>query len=507
MSARYIEFTSGNRNRKVWPLASEFEMLISQSGRNSITSAVDPVSDAMPLFSWTSNNLILGSSSSIPVPPNINTANIATPSSTNPVGYTTTGDTFIISTTGPPQQLSNYYYGLVIQDTNPISSGYRRIATSTYIGTDSTGRYRTQITLLGGFSDAMTYGDRVFINDPTDLTDPSNPQFFVPRGQFQDNAYNGYILYNETANQYRPILKYDGVTALLSLDTTHSTTSTNSSGPTDSQWLGTYNYSIRKQPPTIPALGTPNPTIISTTVSSVTTTPSVDYSTLSDAYKNFYLRILPYGSTVSPTDTSYEYDPTPSNNKAYQITGFDPTSSTFFTTPPFLSVPAVGSLIEVLPFSYDNFNPFVYTGSLVSQQDMVCYEIQLVSITMPNANLVMGRGGRLAFYPYVYVQISNVSSSGAGLKNIIYSNNPNSTSVIFRAQIYDIQNPLNTPFVRVDGGGMAQIIKFKPNDNLYFKVTLGCGDTIQTVLEEYYSPSAPNPLAQVSAMFSFRRVS
>ena len=118
----------------------------------------------------------------------------------------------------------------------------------------------------------------------------------------------------------------------------------------------------------------------------------------------------------------------------------------------------------------------------------------------------MSQGGRIAFYPFVYVQISNVSSTGAGLKNIIYSNNPNATSVIFRAPIYDIQNPTTTPFVRITGGGMAQTIKFKPNDNLYFKVTLSSGESYQTILPEYYSPRSPNPYAQITALFSFKRL-
>jgi hypothetical protein len=104
------------------------------------------------------------------------------------------------------------------------------------------------------------------------------------------------------------------------------------------------------------------------------------------------------------------------------------------------------------------------------------------------------------------VQISNVSAAGAGLKNIIYSNNPNSTNVIFRAPIYDVQNPLNTPFVRVDGEGMTQTIKFKPNDNLYFRVSLSTGETYKTILEEYFSPASPNPYAQITALFSFKRI-
>ena len=160
----------------------------------------------------------------------------------------------------------------------------------------------------------------------------------------------------------------------------------------------------------------------------------------------------------------------------------------------------------LLPFNYDNFNPFVYTGSLVSQQDMVCYEIELLNLVLPNDVLVVAGGGNIAYYPYVYVELSNVSASGANLKHIIYSNNPNSTRVLFRAAIDDVPNPLNSSFIKIDGDGAVQTVKFKPNDNLRFRVSMHTGETFETVLEEWFSPLMPNPLAQISAYFSIKRV-
>ena len=79
-------------------------------------------------------------------------------------------------------------------------------------------------------------------------------------------------------------------------------------------------------------------------------------------------------------------------------------------------------------FSYDNEVPFTYTGSLVSQQEMVCYEVELLNLILPNRTLKSG--GRSAFYPFFYVELQNISSSSAGTKNIIYSNNPNSTRIV-----------------------------------------------------------------------------
>ena len=514
---RYIEFSSTYRNRKIWPLASEFEIPIAQSGRNDENEAVDPVSESMPIFAWTSNNLLVGVIPSSIIPTG-GSATVVNPAGIDRIGYSSDTTTFIIITSEQPQQLKNYYAGLIINDDNKDNSAIRRILFSVYLGVDSSGLYKTQITLLGGFSDTFTFGDNIFIHDPTDFTDPNTPLIWVPNGPYQENAFNGHILYNETINQYRPILNYDSGVNMLMLDTSGSLISTNSSGPIivggAGNWNTTDNFSIRKQPPVFyPILG--NPVNLLSVVSSTSNTIIVNclagLSQVKDYYKNYFLRIQPYSGGVS----IYDWNPILSNNKGYIIfssyripedTSLPCTGIGFKLYPSLYSIPAVNTPLEILPFSYDNFNPFVYTGSLVSQQEMVCYELQLTSLTLPNAVLKTGYGGRIAFYPFVYVQISNVSASGSGLKNILYSNNPNSTNVIFRAPIYDVQSPLSTPFVRIDSAGMTQTIKFKPNDNLYFRISLPNGDNFETVLEEYFSPSAPNPLGQISALFSFKRV-
>jgi hypothetical protein len=532
-NARYIEINSTYRDRTIWPLAAEFEIPISQTGTKSIKTAVDPVSLAMPIFSWSSNNLTINGTSNI----SGYIGSVATvPSACGNICYSSDISSLIIACPNPLQQLRNYYSSLVINDTTAGSGVARRITTSYYLGYSS-GNYRMQINLGSPYSDNTNLGDVIQINDPTDFSDTSNPLIFVPNGALQENAYHKYILYNETCNQYRPILQYDNITDIIQLNTTTSSTSTYSSGPITvgaGNWQTTDNFSLRQQPPMIPLPGGVNPTILNTvtynvpgTFPIVTKTISTSsnliiitgatLSTIENFYKNEFLRVLPYGDVnTNPTDPRYEYDPTPTNNQARRITGYNYYEDStipgtyygvFNVYPEFnLYNNGIGASIEILQYSFDNFNPFIYTGSLVSQQEMVCYEMQMISLTMPNAILAVGQGGRIAFYPYVYVQISNVSAAGAGLKNIIYSNNPNSTNVIFRAPIYDVQNPLNTPFVRVDGEGMTQTIKFKPNDNLYFRVSLSTGETYKTILEEYFSPASPNPYAQITALFSFKRI-
>ena len=125
-----------------------------------------------------------------------------------------------------------------------------------------------------------------------------------------------------------------------------------------------------------------------------------------------------------------------------------------------------------------------------------------MNLVLPNR--ILSSGGKIAFYPYVYVELQNVSTSCT--PNIIYSNNPNSTRRLFRAIISDISNPDSTPFIKISGNGMVQTIKFKPNDSFKFGVYLPNGEILNTLFPELLSPSTPNPFIQISALFSLKRL-
>lgn len=161
---------------------------------------------------------------------------------------------------------------------------------------------------------------------------------------------------------------------------------------------------------------------------------------------------------------------------------------------------------EIELFTKDNYNPFVYTGSLVSSQEVVCYEVELLNLILPNAILASGRGGRPIFYPYLYVELQQISSAGSTNNNIIYSNNPHSYRMLYRAVVDDTPIPAVSPFIKIDGDGMVHVVKFKPNDSFRFAVFHANGEPFKTVLDEQYSPSAPNPLTQISVCFAFKRV-
>lgn len=173
---------------------------------------------------------------------------------------------------------------------------------------------------------------------------------------------------------------------------------------------------------------------------------------------------------------------------------------------PFSVVPNPENLYEIELFSRDNYNPFIYTGSLVSSQEVVCYEVELLNLILPNAVLASGRGGRPIFYPYLYVELQQISSGGSANRNIIYSNNPHSYRMLFRAVVDDTPIPAISPFIKIDGDGMVHTIKFKPNDAFRFAVYHADGELFKTGFQEQFGPTAPNPLVQISACFAFKRV-
>jgi hypothetical protein len=135
---------------------------------------------------------------------------------------------------------------------------------------------------------------------------------------------------------------------------------------------------------------------------------------------------------------------------------------------------------------------------------LVCHEIELLHIILPNKVIKHHRGGRVSRHPYIYVELSNISAGQN--RNNIYSNNPHARKALFKCAIKDISYPVQSPYVKLDGGGMIQTIKFKPTDRLYFRVILSDGTLFEVEDDETFSPLPPNPSIQINALFSIRKV-
>jgi hypothetical protein len=440
---------------------------------------------------------------------------------------------------------------------------YRRILFYKYLGTTKvtcgTTEYcadRALITLTEGFDNAdFVDGDIINISDPTDFTNPCFPLLFIPAGRLGSNAYPNYYLYNETQKESRLINNYDAITHIATLNTNFNCSITqkckidpypnistdpmtgncdlNCTNPISSNWTTKDCYSIRQELPTVTGsiTGTaccdyiccpPQPQYSARVNCTLpVTAPTVtkksyclsncivpldannsNLSNCDDAYNNCFLRIVP--PCKDPLLDCPNYVPKPTYNccQIKRIQKYDGKCKTIILCDCLDNVPDLQSTFEILPFSYDNAVPFSYSGSLVSQQEEVCYQISLINLILPNTTLSSGNGSRIAFYPYVYVELTN---SSGGMKNIIYSNNPNSSRVLFRVPITDVNNPENTNFIDLSSG-MTQTVKFKPNDNLRFSVTLQNGEYYSTLLAENYSPCPPNLEKQISALFELKRL-
>tara|TARA_B110000114_G_C15091819_1_gene399010 strand:- start:61 stop:1776 length:1716 start_codon:yes stop_codon:yes gene_type:complete len=569
-NTRYIEVDSAYRNRNQWPNPAEFQVLLSQSGSGDRNSSVDPVSKSAILFNWKSNNFSIANkkvlTGFIPgsIPFTIDVANGQNGQNlyikfTGPVNIPQTSLDYytgaILTTTSVATAIQRRR---IIRSSLALVDGQ-----DTYLIIVVENSFSDAINSITGMDTEIS------ITDSTDLSDKNNPHIFVPEGSWLGaahgpEAYVSYILYNHTRSMsagfpvYRKISGYDAFTHLLNLITNETVTETNISGPVTS-WMSDDEFIIRQEPPILGIGGLAlNNNIPSRTVASL---PLLGFNSEDGFYKNSWLKIID-GASAGDTRLITRYVgkegrafngtinsiQLPNNfstftgfyNLTYiqitsglstgdvrqiifydgdtkiatvdsNFTGIISKGDSFFiksiiVSPPFSSVISSSNEFEILPFSNDNHNSLNYSGSLVSQQEMVCYEIELLNLVLPNRNLDVGLGNRISFYPYVYVEFYNVSSPSSGNKFPIYTNNPNASKAVFRATISDVANPIVSSFIKVDGGGMVQTLKFKPNDNLFFSVKLPNGEIFSTLDKDYVGPNTTRSEVQLSALFGVKRL-
>ena len=514
---RYIQVSSAYRNRNQFPGVSKFEIPLSQTG-NKITSqsAIDPIIDAYPCYEFKGNfiqratQVFNGGTNSKPIL-NIAAVNVdgfyngyqitdttlnesrnivlydgktleatldrpfsstwvSTDSYTiqDPsIGSTTKNrpsEAFSGGTASSPQlnaaasAVNGYYNGMTITDTTLNESRIIEDYNS------ATNRILLSTPFSGGWVNTDTYTitpTTYTINvQPIDDTN-NNPPSFI--GEY----YAGDILEDENLSEFRTILSYSADLHQIVIDAPFSTS-----------WSVNDNYSIRKARPATQNtfVGVPN--------------PAPNYN---------IVQLQPAGPTTTSYVGFYLY---PRNQPAvYYITSHDLATNIVFISPSPASSFLINSDYDILQFSRDNLVPMTFTGTPVGPSN---YEIELINLVLPNVSLVSG--SRVSFYPYFYVEFTNSKGSLVTDRNIIYSNNPNATKQLFIAPTTDISSPLISKFIKLDGSGMVQTVRFCPYDNLYFAVTLPNGEDFVPVTEDNLSPLPPRPELQITATFSIKRL-
>ena len=214
-------------------------------------------------------------------------------------------------------------------------------------------------------------------------------------------------------------------------------------------------------------------------------------STIPSYYRGYSITITQTGETRYITDNDQFYSL--SLNKPLTL----PIQTGFTCT-----IQQTGQ-IDIISFSQNNAQSLQYSGSIVSQNEAVCYKMALLELTVPN--VALASGGLITNYPFVYVDIANDTSPNRASTSLIYSNNPSSKRAVFIAPVTAIVNPTDL-YIKLGNPGMIQTLKFKPNDNLYFSIILPDGTPLTTLQNDFLTPYPANPLLQVHATFSIQRM-
>jgi hypothetical protein len=161
----------------------------------------------------------------------------------------------------------------------------------------------------------------------------------------------------------------------------------------------------------------------------------------------------------------------------------------------------VGDVLLVLPFTRDNEVTLRNVAKESGPQNLVCHDVQLLSLHIPNVPLGIHPGGYLVNYPYLLVELLNVSGATTAT-NVFYTNDPNVRKALFICPVQDIASPEFSSFTKLSGPGINQTIKFKVNDTFRFVVKTPYGQPLTFTRLDTSPPYEPDPTLQISALFS-----
>ena len=443
MATYYIDIDSSFRNRTIDPNPGAFQIPIATA--SSTTSINDPVCLSAPIISWTCYRFWPGNIQ------NYVSGVVTVNKSTSNILYIQ----------GSFQKMTNYYRGAVLELSGNIN---RRITSYTYINSGY-GRFE-----IDGSIQNFAAGLNVKIYDSSDFSNPSALEMFVPGGLELDEYFTNLFLFNENHQDFRVISRYFGISSIIE---------TNSATNPAISWGMMDNYSIRVQlPALVSQVGSATTNQIQL-LNGSQTTPSV----LQSSYIRQTQQI--YGNEKDANFGVYS-----------RIVNWDPTTLIVTVSPPFPQPPSFAC--EILPISTDNATSFVNIHSAINSGTIINFS--LIHISLPFVPLATKSGGNIRNYPYVYVVLSNISSSMP--KFNFASNNPNATSVQFRAT--PTQSSHFQSFAKFSGDGTIQSLQLNPNDSLYFSVLFPDGSVWNSIDEDTQSPQSPNPLLQIAAFFSYQ---
>jgi hypothetical protein len=431
---QYIELTSTNRNRTLYPEQSNFVVDSVRPINTTSQSAYDPVARSTPalVFSYiqvgavTTGNAFGGGSPSLPILNALDTS------------------------------VDDNYNGLVITDD---ALGESRTIID-YRASNNT------VTLSSPFGGTWAGGDTYTISN--NYSDGTNT-IFLPDGIFASNEYVNMIITDDVTKIQRTITAYDALTRVATIDP-----------PFAVEPAAGIQITVRHEYPSFVA----DEIIAPGTGTAISGNPAVLGLPADGAFNGMYIysRSLKEGRLIL----------------SYLQTGGTSGGSLYNISSPFSALPGI---VDILPFSYDNATPL---SQFITPQrhGVICYDIELVNIIIPN--IPLRTGSRIAYQPYVYVELSNEGSVGCSSHHTIISNNPNASRALFRVPVDDISNPLDTTFIKLGGRGMVQTIKLNMTSAFRIRITLPDGSPFEFETRDVTSPAEPNKYIQISALFAIR---
>jgi hypothetical protein len=455
---KWLYITSHNRDRTQWPSVGEFDVSFDSSQSVSPLSAVDPVSHAAPQIAWTGNTFVDTGGATI----NLVIAAI--------INVGAAGDQVNITASGASlQQAQGYYIGSVLRS----AFADRRIVDYYYMGNNI-----GQFVLISALPDTVIAGTAVSITDPTSFADLNIAQIFVPSSSIPVQliqSWVGYLIYNETRDMYTTILSFDTTLRLAKC--------VNMIG-----WLATDNFSIRQIPPVQILI------VLASTLTSL-----VVGNSSSPVIPGDYCRIQGalYGTgKVAPTGDMRRI------TSSTQLTA---TTWSLNIFPAWSALPPIGSDVEELGFTRDNFKSSNVPGPLPYGQSHI---VTLESISIPSTVLAGVALQQFASWPFISVEISDPSSGSLGT-NSLPGMTKSSNGIVFLV-------PIHTEFGALTGTGnarpgflhlsasMTQQVPFSLQSSLHIAVRLPTGQIITPQLIDNSAPLEPNPLLQISILIGYR---
>lgn len=316
----------------------------------------------------------------------------------------------------------------------------------------------------------QTIGSMDFqVGDKCNITDPSTARIvsvFYPDKLPTSTQYVGMYLVDRTISESRVIVDYNPITQLIQLDK-----------PFGSKWAKTDYYEIT--------------------------------TTLSYLYQSENKSALIIGNTIHVNPNSINFNPVGkyvrvistgiNYNKFSLILNYDKLTGVMTVDSKGGWIDETDATVEILDITRGNSVNLSITPSC--RLDKGTYEVQLVSLTLPNAPILGSSSLYLASFPYIYVEFGNAHASS---QSQIISNNPHSTKSLFKIPVYDLPSTNISTFIRLSSN-MRHIIYFNPNEDIRVRIYLPFGKLV-TYQADAFSPYAPNELFQVSMTVSLVRV-